>query len=117
MIDQALNAGIQADYVLMDTWFTTEPMIRSILTKGLDVIGMVKQLNQRHPYKDKTYTLPELQSMDLTSALQGSILLPTGIVSKVSANITEMLKSKVNDWMTSQPLFIQALFGDFYWKS
>ncbi len=39
LIERALNAGIQADYVLMDTWFTTEPMIKSILSRGLDVIG------------------------------------------------------------------------------
>ena len=38
LIERALNAGIRADYVLIDTWFTTEPMIRSILTMGLDVI-------------------------------------------------------------------------------
>lgn len=42
MIKRALNAGICADYVLMDTWFTTEHMIRSILVEGRDVIGMVK---------------------------------------------------------------------------
>ena len=41
----------------------------------------------------------------------------TDIVSMVSANITEMLKSKVNNWMASQPLFIQALFGDLCWES
>lgn len=48
MIRNALNQGIQADYVLMDTWFTHEPIIRSILYEGLDVIGMVKQLKQRY---------------------------------------------------------------------
>ena len=45
----------------MDTWFTTEPMIRTILSMGLNVIGMVKQLNQRYTYQDKAYTLPQLQ--------------------------------------------------------
>lgn len=30
LIKNALNAGIKADYVLMDTWFTTEPMIKEI---------------------------------------------------------------------------------------
>ncbi len=245
MIERALNAGIRADYVLMDTWFTTEPMIKSILAKGLDVIGMVKQLNQRYNYKGKAYTLPELQKfvsfdgagnifgslcvttkngipvkivfvrnrnkrseclyllstnsslsdteivriygnrwsiecffkasksfmklgtefqsrsydaivshttivftryillewirrnqndqktygelffmfcddiqdMDLTNALQGLMSLFTDIVSIVSADITEILKSKVDDWMASQPLFIQALFGNLCWES
>lgn len=39
----ALTAGIKADYVLKDTWFTTEPMIKEILNTGIDAIGMVKQ--------------------------------------------------------------------------
>ena len=50
LIKRALEAGICADYVLMNTWFTTEPMIASILAEGLDVIGMAKQLKQRYNY-------------------------------------------------------------------
>ena len=245
LIERALNAGIQADYVLMDTWFTTEPMIKSILSRGMDVIGMVKQLKQRYIYNGKAYTLPQLQKlvnfdgarnifgslcvttktgipvkivfvrnrnkkseclyllstdcclsdaeivriygnrwsiecffkasksfmklgtefqsrsyyamvshttivftryillewirrnqndqktygelffmfcddiqdMDLTNALQGLMSLFTDIATMVSAEITEIIKSKVNNWMSSQPLFIQALFGDLCWES
>lgn len=61
LIKNALNAGIKADYVLMDTWFTTEPMIKEILETGIDAIGMVKQLKQRYTYKGKQYKLPELK--------------------------------------------------------
>lgn len=61
LIQRALESGVKADYVLIDTWFTTEPMIREILKTGLDVIGMVKQLKQRYTYRRKSYTLPELQ--------------------------------------------------------
>ena len=61
LISEALDTGIVADYVLMDTWFTTEPMIQSIFELGLDVIGMVKQLKQRYYFNGKAYTLPELQ--------------------------------------------------------
>ncbi|GAY77988.1 hypothetical protein NBRC111894_3542 [Sporolactobacillus inulinus] len=32
----------------MDTWFTQQPLIQAILTKGMDVIGMVKATNQRY---------------------------------------------------------------------
>ncbi|MBQ9927060.1 MAG: transposase [Lachnospiraceae bacterium] len=245
LIQRARNAGISADYVLMDTWFTTEPMIRSILAEGLDVIGMVKQLKQRYHYRGKTYTLPELQKfvrfdgtrnifgslcvttkngipvkivfvrsrnkkseclyllstdrslsdseivriygnrwsiecffkasksfmklgtefqsrsydamvshttivftryillewirrnrndqktygelffmlcddiqdMNLTNALQELMSLFTDMAAMVSADITEMLKCKVDNWMKSQPLFIQALFGDLCWES
>jgi len=55
LIKNALKAGVRADYVLMDTWFTTVPMIADILETGMDVIGMVKQLKQRYTYHDKQY--------------------------------------------------------------
>ena len=61
LIKRALAFGIKADYVLMDTWFTTEPMIKGILGTGLDVIGMVKQLNQIYRYHGKVYTLHMLE--------------------------------------------------------
>ena len=61
LIKNALNAGINADYVLMDTWFTTEPMLKEILALGMDVIGMVKQLKQRYTYQGKQYKLSELK--------------------------------------------------------
>ena len=245
LIKRALESGICADYVLMDTWFTTEPMIAAILAEGLDVIGMVKQLKQRYNYKGRKYTLPELQKfvrfdgarnifgslcvttkngipvkivfvrnrnkkseclyllstdcslsdseivriygnrwsiecffkatksclklgtefqsrtydamvshttivftryiilewirrnendqktygelffmfcddiqdMDFTNALQGLLSLFTDIASSVPADITELIKSKVTNWMKSQPSFIQALFCDLCWES
>ena len=58
---RALAAGIQASYVLMDTWFTTEPMIAKIIETGIDAIGMVKQLKQRYHDQGSSYTLPELR--------------------------------------------------------
>ena len=80
LIRRALNAGIKADYVLMDTWFTTEPMIRSILTEGLDVIGMVKQLTQRYNYRGMSCTLPELKKyvrFDGAKNIFGSLCVTT----------------------------------------
>ena len=61
LIQRALDNGIRADYVLLDTWFTHEPLIKEIIHLGLDVIGMVKQLNQRYIYKGKSYTLHDLR--------------------------------------------------------
>jgi hypothetical protein len=66
LVQRALSAGIRADYILMDTWFTTEPFIRDILNTGIQVIGMVKQLKQRYQYKGKLYTLPQLQKFITT---------------------------------------------------
>ena len=61
LVQKALAAGIQADYVLMDTWFTTEPMLEKLLETGMDTIGMVKQLKQRYYYQGRAYTLPQLR--------------------------------------------------------
>lgn len=60
LLDHALNQGILADYVLMDSWFTQAPLIQAITEKGLDVIGMVKPLKQRYQYNGKQLTLKEL---------------------------------------------------------
>ena len=245
LIRRALDFGIAADYVLMDTWFTTEPMLKAILEEGLHVIGMVKQLKQVYFYRGKAYTLPQLQKfvknenadsifgslvvttkngipvklvfvrnrnkkseclyllstdcsltsteivraygnrwsiecffkackslmklgtefqcrsydamvshttivftryillewirrnendqktygelfymfcddiqdMDLTNALQSLMALFVDTVTKISTEITDLVKSKVTDWIMSQASFIQALFKDFCWES
>ena len=80
LIQRALAAGIQADYVLMDTWFTTEPMLAKILGTGIDAIGMVKQLKQRYNYQGMAYTLPELRRFvrfDGSKNIFGSIIVTT----------------------------------------
>ena len=33
MIQRALDAGIEADYILMDSWFTDDPFIKSSATQ------------------------------------------------------------------------------------
>ena len=109
----------------MDTWFTTEPMLKEILDTGIDAIGMVKQLKQRYTYNGRQYTLPglffmyceDIQDMDLTNALQSLMALFVEHISTLSADITSVLKSKVTEWIASQALFIQALFGNICWES
>ena len=59
----------------------------------------------------------DIQDMDLTNALQELMSLFTDIIAIVSTDITELLKNKVDNWMKSQPLFIQVLFGDLCWES
>ncbi len=41
LIKNTLNQGIEASYVLMDSWFVHEPLLRACLDEGIDVIGMV----------------------------------------------------------------------------
>lgn len=44
LLDNALRAGFSADFVLMDSWFTQAPLLRELLSRGLHVIGMIKDM-------------------------------------------------------------------------
>lgn len=88
LIQRALHAGIQADYLLMDTWFTTEPMLTKILQCGIDVIGMMKQLKQRYYYHRTAYTLSGLRRFvrfESGKNIFGSVIvrIKTGIPVKI----------------------------------
>lgn len=69
MIKRAMNTGIDASYVLMDTWFTQQPLIKNIKEQGLDVIGMVKNLKQRYLVDGERLSLKDLYR--LASPIKG----------------------------------------------
>jgi len=73
LIKNTLAKGIEASYVLMDSWFTHEPLIKSCLDEGIDVIGMVKQLKQKYTFKGKEYDLKGLRKM-LPKCRKGGII-------------------------------------------
>ncbi len=60
MNDEKGVRSMNASYVLMDSWFTYAPLIRAILDRGLDVIGMVKADNKRYLVGGRRLSLQEL---------------------------------------------------------
>jgi hypothetical protein len=60
MMKRALANGIEASYVLMDSGFTLPPQVKAIVAKGLDVIGMVKEIKQRYNVNVKMAFLKQL---------------------------------------------------------
>ena len=81
MIHDALAAGVRADYVLMDTWFTNEPFIKDVTGEGIDVIGMLKDNKQRYYYKGKRYNLKQLAMFicfNTQRNIFGSVCVKTG---------------------------------------
>jgi hypothetical protein len=60
MIDRTIESGVSAPYALMDSWFTHAPLIKEITTRGLDVIGMVKNDNKRYLVNGNRLNLKEL---------------------------------------------------------
>lgn len=60
MIKRALASGIDASYVLMDSWFTLPPLVKAIVEQGLDAIGMVKETKQRYSVGGNLLSLKQL---------------------------------------------------------
>lgn len=60
MLDHAIKAGATASYALMDSWFTHAPLIQEIVSRGLQVIGMVKNDNKRYLVDGKRLDLKAL---------------------------------------------------------
>lgn len=48
LISEAMGAGIHADYILFDSWFSSPKVIRSMKALGLDVVAMVKKSSKVH---------------------------------------------------------------------
>lgn len=74
LIREALSAGIVADYVLMDTWFTNEPFIKRLLDEGLDTIGMLKDNKQMYHYGRKLVNLNYLAAHHVRFTGNGDLL-------------------------------------------
>lgn len=101
LIHNSLTCGIKADYVLMDTWFTNEPMIKAVLKEGLDVIGMVKQLKQLYHYKGRYCRLEELRTLLPTNTLSdilGSVIAETKNGIKVKLVFVKN-RNKKSEWL------------------
>jgi Transposase DDE domain len=62
MIKKAIRC-LKVDYVLMDSWFTSERMIecvRSCTKQNVHLIGMMKMGTAKYVYKNKSYNAAEL---------------------------------------------------------
>lgn len=43
LLDAAVSSGLDANYVLFDSWFSNPAQITEVKSKGMDVIAMVKK--------------------------------------------------------------------------
>ena len=60
MINRALNAGIYADYLLVDSWYAKPNFIQEIKQNGLDVIARVAKSNKIWQFIGNSKTLESL---------------------------------------------------------
>ena len=89
-----------------------------VFTRYIILEWIRRKKNDQKTYGELFYMFcDDIQDMDLTNALQSLMALFVEHISKLSADITSVIKCKVNEWISSQPLFIQALFGNLCWES
>ncbi len=60
MVDRAWNAGIDASFVLFDSWFAHDKIISSICSSGYGVICRLKRGRVKYGYQGQPYTLKQL---------------------------------------------------------
>jgi hypothetical protein len=102
MIKRALNHGITASYVLMDSWFTFAPLIHGIVQQGLDVIGMVKNSNQRYRVGKRLLSLKELYQAAGPVASHKGILrsIQTYMAPNIQVKVVFVRhRTKKNEWL------------------
>lgn len=101
-VEKILSLGIHAQYILMDSWFTNEPMLTSMKQLGLNVIGMIKNVKQVYKYQGKWYRLETLYAMLYKSGKKqifGSVVVQTktGISAKL---VFVRNRNKKSEWLT-----------------
>ena len=60
MVDRAWHAGIDASFVLFDSWFAHDAIISSICASGYGVICRLKRSRAKYGYQGQKYTLKQL---------------------------------------------------------
>lgn len=92
---------------------TTIVFVRYILLEWIR-----RNENDERSYGELFYMFcDDIQDMDLTNALQSLMALFVKITTSFSAQIIEMVKSQVDNWMASQARFVQSIFSDLCWES
>ncbi|MGK4144956.1 transposase [Weissella paramesenteroides] len=103
MLDRALAAGATASYVLMDSWFTHAPLIGEIASRGLDVIGMVKNDNKRFLVQGRKLSLKELYTAasPVQSKKRGILRsIRTELASGIPVHVVFVRhRTKKNEWL------------------
>lgn len=80
LLKYALSQGIDAGYVLMDTWFTHEPLIKQIMELDLAVIGMLRKGRELYSFGGALKTTADifrLMPVKRSGDIIGSVMVET----------------------------------------
>ncbi len=105
LLDFADSAGLSADYVLFDSWFSNPSQILDIKRRGLDVIAMIKKSSRiKYLYGGESLNIKEIYSRNKKRRGRSRYLLSVNVMvgkeNPIPAKIV-CVKNKVNrkDWL------------------
>ena len=106
LIRVALNAGINADYVLFDTWFSSPAQLIDIKSLGLDAIAMIRKSSKiRYLYNGERLNLNKIYGMNKKRRGRSRYLLSVNVeIEKDSIRIPAKIvcvrnKKNRKDWV------------------
>ena len=80
LINSALSAGIDADYVLFDTWFSSPAQLIDIKNLGLDAIAMIRKSSKiRYLYNGERLNLNKIYGMNKKRRGRSKYLLSVNV--------------------------------------
>lgn len=105
LLDTALSSGLEAEYVLFDSWFSNPAQITAIQAKGMDVIVMIKKSSRiKYSYCDEQLNIKEIYSRNRKRRGKSKYLLSVDVMvgkgNPIPAKIV-CVRNKANrkDWL------------------
>ena len=105
LLDTALSSGLEAEYVLFDSWFSNQAQITAIQAKGMDVIAMIKKSSRiKYSYCGEQLNIKEIYSQNRKRRGKSKYLLSVDVMvgkgNPIPAKIV-CVRNKANrkDWL------------------
>ena len=105
LLSTAVSAGISAEYVLFDTWFSNPAQITAINSMGMDVIAMIKKSSRiKYTYSDEQLNIKEIYARNRKRRGRSKYLLSVDVMvgkeKPIPAKIV-CVRNKLNrkDWL------------------
>ena len=81
LLDTAVSAGLTAEYVLFDSWFSNPAQITAIKEKSMDVIAMIKKSSRiKYLYNDELLNIKEIYSRNKKRRVRSRYLLSVDVM-------------------------------------
>ena len=105
LLDTAVSAGLSAEYVLFDSWFSNPAQITALKSRGMDVIAMIKKSSRiKYTYGEDQLNIKEIYSRNKKRRGRSRYLLSVDVMvgkeNPIPAKIV-CVRNKANrkDWL------------------